>query len=1027
MEDLNIPNPVTKCVECIKGIRAFLYPPPPPEEINARICELCFEGGATKRKCCNRLYCDHCYTKNRQCPYCLTSTRQEKMTGATFAVEAYSEVEECRCCLELGIKRKCCGSYYCDDCFYKVPQCRFCEAPVVKVDDRFKGFATVMSIIISWLATIFFVLIVLAFCMVMSINESQTKIMMSGYKCYGLFKDCTVDICAEMDPAVASGEIPVTSLSDWRPCNLSSKTKINAKACIFDPQLYFATTIPVLRKDPNLPEDVGVMGYDLCMEKFQNGIYIFEDMFEAWTNVSYKSNAMKSALWRDINNGYATPYCGVGVNLGGKNALVFSGDGQRFAETNDLDMTPGGWLEAELFISPVGFDITHPLCKSAYGSSIDVAYSVNGGVTWTNMAMFEAFVHRQDTFFPVKFVVEPGSPAASPKTRFRFYQSSFSAVHDQWALDNVRVLRNLPESWHSIGPFLANMRRTLDWMQRAQCCFDTDWCETRLSLEEMDQCGKLFPDWYHGRSYLIRGAELYVMIVVLFAMIKFIYISIADFIIKGSFPFQSEWEDLTKMDRIMKYLPPRYRPKKTLESFVGNIHLSARLSAELVDAFKDGEGTGEAMLTKEDQEASKKREEERIRKERKLLKKRMKSKKFKGSSLGQVAVEGDGATAGNGKSRQDDDEDDEDDEEEGKAAFDPATAGGDSASSAENLSKGPSEMEKFKKQNVGMLRQPFDTRVDKRWTMFFRNYSLGLLALFTLIKIGTTSFYEVHYPLLVFGQVKGELSLTSLGVFFLAFVCDLKEIYYTIKNVIPCRDEWVPYITVDLQEDVSALFIGEHVISLKDVGEIVPFPPAFILLNALGYFIGCFPWCLFAIILRDQFLEFTSMRIVTPALALIALARVILGPSFAIKATFSFYYLFAFDTKTREKAGVACQAMKTRYSAATGAVIISVVVWFFAGIVAYESANTFFAIAIVVGLFYGAFTGCIHGLPIRPWMVLTCLRGGVWMRVKKKQRCPCIYWGAFCSDMHDAEEVFVVYSTDDVRFLSVIKSVANAK
>ena len=49
------------------------------------------------------------------------------------------------------------------------------------------------------------------------------------------------------------------------------------------------------------------------------------------------------------------------------------------------------------------------------------------------------------------------------------------------------------------------------------------------------------------------------------------------------------------------------------------------------------------------------------------------------------------------------------------------------------------------------------------------------------------------------------------------------------------------------------------------------------------------------------------------------------------------------------------------------------------------------------------------------------------MRVKKKQRCPCIYWGAFCSDMHDAEEVFVVYSTDDMRFLSVIKSVANAK
>ena len=38
-------------------------------------------------------------------------------------------------------------------------------------------------------------------------------------------------------------------------------------------------------------------------------------------------------------------------------------------------------------------------------------------------------------------MVPPGSVAATTSTRFRFDQRSFSAARDQWALDNVRVLR----------------------------------------------------------------------------------------------------------------------------------------------------------------------------------------------------------------------------------------------------------------------------------------------------------------------------------------------------------------------------------------------------------------------------------------------------------------------------------------------------------------------------------------------------------------------------------------------------------
>ena len=57
-----------------------LFPPKPIHselDIN-KLCSLCVEPGAKTRPCCRQLYCDHCYTKNRQCPYCETPTRQKK-------------------------------------------------------------------------------------------------------------------------------------------------------------------------------------------------------------------------------------------------------------------------------------------------------------------------------------------------------------------------------------------------------------------------------------------------------------------------------------------------------------------------------------------------------------------------------------------------------------------------------------------------------------------------------------------------------------------------------------------------------------------------------------------------------------------------------------------------------------------------------------------------------------------------------------------------------------------------------------
>ena len=352
-----------------RAVSEFFNPTEASKELNTKVCKMCFEFGATKRKCCNQLYCDHCYTKNQFCPYCKASTRIEKMTGATFAVQNFSEHEECRCCLEPGTKRRCCGAYYCDECYYKLPQCRSCEAPTgnrPSVSSAFKG--TLIAILLSWFTTIMFVMCVVGAILVLSANEAQTKVLMSGYKCYGFFKDCTVDICADMTSEVAMGTDPLPPLSGWRKCTLDSTVKLINKACIFDQRLYDSTD--------------GHMGFDVCLDKFNQGVYIFEDTFEAYGNYSWQSNSMASSLWSNIENGHATPYCGVAQHLGEENALTFSGENDRLAETRDVDVAVGGWLEAELFISPIGFDVSNPKCKSSYAGSIDVEYSIDGGSTW---------------------------------------------------------------------------------------------------------------------------------------------------------------------------------------------------------------------------------------------------------------------------------------------------------------------------------------------------------------------------------------------------------------------------------------------------------------------------------------------------------------------------------------------------------------------------------------------------------------------------------------------------------------------
>lgn len=907
------------------------------------------------------------------------------MTGATYTVTVFSEHEECRICLDPGLKRRCCGNYYCDDCYYALPACRSCETKVGK-----KGAAVMFSraalvaIAMGWMVTFFLVGALTGLFLVLTNNELRIPLGMSSYKCFGFFTTCHSPVCIDLNDAVAMGDEPIPPLNKWKPCTVDSTTKLEALTCIFDEQLYYLTEQQA--------------GYDACMETFPNGVYIFEDTFEHWDDPSnFTSNALKSGKWENVWNGYATNYCGIAPS-GGAFAVTFAGQHFRFVETKDLDVSSGGWIEALMYISPPGNDVFNPNCKTNYDGAVQLDYSINGGNSWVMLRNFDPWLYRSTEFFPVKEELPP--KAKTSATRFRFIQPAFSQARDAWALDNVRVFRYLPPDWHSTIGFMDNVKEAWNGIQFLQCCFDTDWCVHRLTASQRKQCFQ-FP-WYKGPNYIIRQAEIIVLVVLLANILKFVYVSVQNFFMYKRLPLQDEYEDITKIDRLMKLIPPRYRPKKSLESYASNIHMSARLAKELRDNFNDDEGEGERQERDEEKKAKVEKELKRIRKLKKKLAKRLKTEMDQSTVEEMQRLEA----------------------EEAEEAKNLTESKEKDMSKFGALDKMADDMDKFKRQNVAMLRVAFDTKVSLQWRSNFFTITVGLFTLVFFVKLGFTTYCVLHEYLEPFGAYHEDIQINSLGMNFFAMVCDFKELYHTLKFVVPCRDEWVPYITLDLSQDINSLFVGPFIVKLPDVSEVALFPQSFAYACAAAYIVGCFPWCLALLVIRAQYLPYPIARIITPTFGAVMFLRAVLGPGFLVKMMFSLYYVLAFDFKVRESMGVACQSEKTWVTSVNAALMLAIVGAFLCAAINIAWASITFGALFLVGLVYGAVVGFTHELPIRPWMCLTVLEQGTWLRVKKKQACPCLYWGKYCTDMHTATEVFIVYPTDPIKFTGMIQGSA---
>lgn len=868
-----------------------------------------------------------------------------------------------------------------------------------------------MSVLVGWCASVFALLVVAAGVATILASEVSAPVGIYEHVCYDYFAECDTYVCIDIDRSV--GNAPYDSLGsqyDWRFCNLNSSVKLQAMACIYDQELYASTD--------------GGLGFDVCSDEFEEGVYVFEDTFDHWTNATnFKSNLMRSAPWDKQVNAYVSNDCGT---ASGRGALTFGGEFYRFMDTGKLDVLFGGFIEADVFIAPEGIDndkypkyvkikyvdIVFKLvlipcvrrCKASFQGDVVIEYSIDDGDTWVVLASYASSNFRQNSFFHVKEAI----PAAGQTmgTKFRFSQPTFESVRDSWALDNVKVYHFFKKDWKGRSAFKTAIETTHDQIQRAQCCFDTEHCETRLSEAEMKECTDI--PWFDSPEYQLRGLELFICFALLASIIKFIYNSTENWLLRRRIPFQEEYDYIIRIDALMKWIPAEYRPNRRRDDTVDEIHQFAR------DAVKAAEEAANSDILDMDAHLEKVKEEQKklaSLKKKQLSQKSKKKKKKKQEKSAELTLQN--VEEGHALDIVPEPSSDiEDTKEESNLEIDQENEDMEHAAILKSIG-GP-------KKYTG-LRVPFELENRPEIRMVFATAVVGMLVIFFLYKASTQANYVVVEEVNAYGEIRSEINILSGGVLLFALFLDGKEIYHTLKSVVPLYNSWVPYVTIDSSSDANALYVGPHTISLGDIYEAHAFHQSFAWGCLFGYFMGCFPWCLVLMIIRDQYLAYDVMRIMTPALGSLLLARAILGPAIFCKVFFTLQYGIDFDIKSRESIGISLQTNRTKYSAIHTAFAFAVGGTFFISIFAVDYAAIAFGAFLIVGLAYGTLTGCIHGLPVHPWFIFSTIQDGVWLRLKKKERCPCIYWGRYCTEMHSVQDMFIVFPRDPVTFISRLK------
>ena len=145
---------------------------------------------------------------------------------------------------------------------------------------------------------------------------------------------------------------------------------------------------------------------------------------------------LDSSIWLSITGGSVTfPPCGA-TDSG--NAVYFGGDGVRQLVSQSLDLSQASEISFYLRIGS-----SDGTCENAEpGEDIEVAFTVDSGTTWTNLAFYDSSRYQTAQYLLVQL------PLAAKKrnTQLRFRQvMGFTQNEDTWSIDAFFVKGMLPE------------------------------------------------------------------------------------------------------------------------------------------------------------------------------------------------------------------------------------------------------------------------------------------------------------------------------------------------------------------------------------------------------------------------------------------------------------------------------------------------------------------------------------------------------------------------------------------------------
>lgn len=145
--------------------------------------------------------------------------------------------------------------------------------------------------------------------------------------------------------------------------------------------------------------------------------------------------ALETGMWSSIQNG--TVGTGCGGNPG--NGLHFNGPTpNRYAVTVPIDATVCGMASFCLRMGSTGSGGA-PCENADAGENVAFEYSVNNGVTWTSILIYDHSLWDANPAWQC-FTVPIPPPAQTTNTMFRWRQLTFSGNNnDNWSLDNVNI------------------------------------------------------------------------------------------------------------------------------------------------------------------------------------------------------------------------------------------------------------------------------------------------------------------------------------------------------------------------------------------------------------------------------------------------------------------------------------------------------------------------------------------------------------------------------------------------------------